>query len=287
MSSNTPKLFGYLPIKKPKGICINKLLTAIKGDLYYTLEKRQISHGLVLVSYPKYLETYACGLTTFVIGSCNLRKRNFTFSDYRYRVTVEFGVQRVFDSVEGEVISSENVDHLDEHRVRSTLASYIGLTLQSILRVKKKKTEYIERESMCKVEDYYNNIIIPFDKPESKMKTQKYPPYVAQREVWCSKIDLIEYNKPYGTFEIECEGRFYVQPFIRDLLRELNIKGSIVELIRLREAVMELDDLRVLDLHEVNCDLYLDRMSTWRHAYERYLERFDTRFDQPKDLRLM
>lgn len=146
----------------------------------------------------------------------------------------------------------------------------------------------MDRTKLSNKEDYYNQIVVPFERPvDQKFQTQKYPIVRPYREVFCSEIKLLEYNKPFARFEISCQGRYSVRQFVRDFLDRLKIKGSLVELTRTRECIADLNDIRVFSLHETNLEYYLPRLHVWRNAYDRALARDDDMFPNQKFLRLI
>lgn len=279
-------LFGFLPLNKPKGICINRLLTALIDDAYYTLDKKKASHGTVMISYSRHLDKFANGLVTFIIGGSNVQRRNFLFTDYKYRLVLELGVERAYGSVEGQIVSTESVDHVNVYMLEDAAKQFIGTTLQQQRNFKHPPIRLKDRNELLTTEDFYDQIQVPFEKPEeSKESQQKYPMVKSKREVFCSDIKFLEFNKPFVTLEIICQGRFSVRHFIEDFLELLKIKGSILELTRTQEAIACLDDLRIFSLHEASMDYYLPRLKVWRNAYERALSREDDNFTTQKFLR--
>lgn len=269
-----PSLSGFLPVYKPKNICCNKILACLKYDLHFVLKTHGIKHGIVSVSYAKGLNRFAEGLMTFIFGSSNYKRRNFAFADYIYQTKVEFGVERLNNIIGGDVLGTADTSLLNRELIESVCQEFIGPSKHS--RVMVSREDQVDPKS--DFEAIYNVIQVEDNFRPSK-QVQKYPLAESYTESSCEDIKLVEYSEPYATFNITCQKNFYALQFVSDLASRLGTKASIVELKRLKEGPMYLDDMRVSQLHELNLELYAHKLDSYRGHYISYLQDFDNRFE--------
>lgn len=268
---------GFLPVYKPKGVDCSKLLHALRSDLYTELNRHDIRHGEVKIDCARTLEPFASGLITLVCGRGHVRRRNFNHADYRYRFTVELGVERENHCIDGELLSTSNVDHIPLKLIKQSAKSFLGEHVQG-----RQSTTYTTHDLPYLADlsldiRIYNDIQL--DKTPKTSLKQKYPKASQAREVSCQSIKLINYKKPFATFDIRCNGGLLVRQLVSELAEKLGTKASIVKMTRTEEGPMTVRDLRILQLYELNFEYYWHRIAKLRRTYDDYISKYDDLFD--------
>lgn len=272
---------GFLPVNKPKGICSIKILYALKLDADFTIKKiLETGRKPVDVYCARQLDPFAGGLVTFVFNQSNSRRRNFIHADYRYRAKIEFGVDRVHNCIDGEVIERSNVRHLNEELINEALTLFQGDIEQNFNSSYKYslKLDVSGQESRSTVQMMYSLMEIPTVHKKTENREQKYPYVKPRRDAACFSLKLVEFDNPFATLELHCRGSLNMRQFTVELGEKLGTKASLVELIRTQEGPISLDDLRVTQFHELNLEQYLPRMPQYQSTYNSYISQFDEFF---------
>lgn len=288
--ANGRKLLNfYAPVYKPAGMCGLRLGESLKLDIYFVLEHHGIGCNRILMNTGRHLEPFASGLVTFVVGNPAKRK-NFSMADYAYEMTIEFGVQRELNCIDGPVISRANTRDLNENRIREVLSKFEGRIQQNRLTSYCFKREH-ERDPLQLVRnpdwegagmsaiDIINQIKLPHKNGErpnvaAKLK-QKYPYVAPKRELTIRSIELTSYSEPYAEFRIACDGSFMPRSFVVELANLLGTRASIVSMSRVREGPLHQDDLLVLQPHELHLDYYVNRLPIYKQIYGEFHEKMD------------
>lgn len=270
-------LHGFLPVNKPKGVCCNALLSYIEADANFVLSKQDFKPGYIVFSFSKYLEPFATGLVTFIVGRSSQRKRNFVLTDYRYKMKVEFGVDRIYNSIDGDILSHVSIDHISEDLIRSKAREFMEMEEQLRHRVYSRENQDVYNTS-SQIDDVYKKMIPPDSTKPHVLREQKYPLTRQPKKVKCKEINLIEYQKPYATFDLLCCGAFNPRRFVVDLSESLDTRASLVELTREMEGPMQLADSRVLELHETHLEYYIHRLASLEGYYKKHLRSLDDQF---------
>lgn len=274
IKSNLKNLRVCIPINKPKNICCLKLQELFRADLNYVLSQHNIGYYFATIRHGRYLEPFANGLMTISIGLPSSVKRNYAFSNYVYRATIELGVERQYHCVDGQVTGRSSIEHLDRQMVEKGLEEFLGTTEQqrsgAILLQANNSTE-----EPASIYDIYDRISFVNKYYDLNKPGQKYPYVLPKRDVVVDSIKLIECNFPFLTIEISCVGSFGVRQFTADLGSKLGTFASLVELTRIKEGPMLLDDLRVLQIHDLNLEHYIQRVSVMKDTYDRFLDEMD------------
>lgn len=285
--NNLPRVRGYLPTFKPKGVDITKVSEVLSHDIYFFIRANKInSSSGYQTTFARYLEPFADGLVTFIIGPNELRmSRYFALANFRYRTIVEFGVDRYNHTIDGDVISTSNVDHINSELINHEVeTSFVGQCKQNRLKqYSRSPPEVIDETSQ--LADYYNKVGLfgatrEYSQPE--LKTQKYPYMRPDRICQIDSIKLVSYNKPYGEFDISCQGCFTIRQFAVDLAAKLNTKASLVQLTRLKEGPVTVDDARLFKLHELNLEEYMFRHRSFRWTYDHFNQQMREVFENLK-----
>lgn len=274
LESSLKYLHGFLPINKPKGVDCNRILFTLRNDINFTLEKCGVNHGKFEINYARSLAPFASGIVTFVLGYGNYRKRNFVHADCKYRAVIEFGVKREHNCSDGQIVGRSGIDHLDHFTIESEAQAFVGISEQD-------RDRYIHN-SIIQPDDQMQNIynlieIEPrIEKPDKQ--PQKYPLAPQPRIVECQAVKLLGYEKPLATLEILCQGGFSCREFTNDLAKKLGTEASLVEKTRIQEGPMLLDDLRLLQLHDLHVEHYIRILPIFNKFYGYYMTQYDNRF---------
>lgn len=271
---------GFLPVNKPKGVCSIKTLYALRLDADFTLTHYGTGRKSVDVYCARQLDPFASGLVTYVFNQSNYRRRNFIHADYRYRATVEFGVDRVYNCIDGEVLERSSVKHLNVDLINEALSHFQGNMEQKFSSSYKYMTEIdaAVKGNQSAADMIYNRIEAPtmYVRPQ---REQKYPYTKPRKDVTCYSSKLLEFNNPFATLELHCRGSLNMRQLAVDLGEKLGTKASLVELTRTQEGPITLDDMRVIQFHELKLEQYLPKMSVCQRIYDQYITQFDDFFD--------
>lgn len=277
LSAQIKNLHGFLPVYKPKGLNCMKLLFALKSDLHAVLNRHDVKHGEVKLDCARYLEPFASGLITIVCGTDHRRRRNFVHADYRYRFTVELGVERDYHCIDGKILSTSNVDHIPFKLIKEVAKSFVGEHEQRRRQASYDIYDLPYLASLSPDIRIYHDIQFDY-KPKAK-SSQKYPLSSSTREVSCRSMKLVNYKKPFATFNIRCNGGLSVRELTFEFAKKLGTKASIVEMTRIEEGPMTVNDLRILQLYELNLEYYVQRLAKLRQLYDDYISKYDDRFE--------
>jgi len=266
LKASAPKSIGFLPVNKPKGICCRKLLHVMKLDACFVLRKNDLSPATVNISYLRHLETFANGLTTFIFGPRERLRKGFESVSTRYRAVIEFGVGRKGHCIDGQTTGRTTVEHLNGEIIEEAAKKFVGVTEQSSLNWP--EISYGQASTFERIFQ-----MIELDDPVEERKTprkQKYPLARNKSDVVCQSIKLEGYHKPYAIINISCDSSFKVRRFTADLADSLNTTGNLVELTRMQEGPICLDDLRVVSIYNTNYEYYSPRLAGYQHMYRDY-----------------
>lgn len=260
--------WGYLPFYKPAGICCNKIRESVKADIYHQFSRSEVGIGVLPIDYARSLEPFADGLVTLILGANTVDRRNFSFAEYHYKFTVEFGVQREFHSVDGQIVARRSVDHLSADEIRLALKDFVGIIEQP------RSSFYFVEENINhepkSLHDYYHLMDFRGNQEEKPVKVQKYPWAAPNRVVTVYEMRLRDFVSPLAEFEVKCQGCFSSRRFCVELSKKLDTFGSLVKLTRLQEGPITINDLRLFHIHDLNLEYYLDRFGAFRPDYARF-----------------
>lgn len=279
VKSSLESLSGYLPILKPKRLSSLAIIDSFRRDIEFVLKQRNLRYGMINAMTGRALEPFAEGLLTVIIGGRRAKARNFMFAEHRYIVTIEFGVDRHYGCIDGAIIGTAKIQHLNPEFIESKLDGFIGqidqLGLERYGNIGSQQAQ--GEQQMSDFEQLYKELSI-YEPPNKQVK-QKYPMLIKTRQSHCSYVRLLEYNGPYARFDICCDGRFCIRSFSRELATRLDTKGSVVAATRTQEGPMLIDDARVVNIHELHLENYLHMIEPLRGLYDGYLTRLEENFD--------
>lgn len=277
LRANIKNLHGFLPVYKPRGVNLQGLLHSLKADINSVLVNNDIHHGTIKLGIARALEPFASGLVTLVIGRGYLRRRNFLHADYKYRFVVELGVEREHHCIDGKILSTCNIDDIPFQLIKRAAKSFVGQHEQNRCNIITNPYNASYNAELSPDVRMLNDIEWP--QPEYKHE-QKYPIPPRYREVSCQSIQLVKYAKPYVILVVKCNGGLSIRQLVAKLAEKLGTKASVVEMVRLEEGPMSLDDIRPLQLYELNLEYYIQRIASMKRLYESHIEKYDDMFEQ-------
>lgn len=259
-----------VPFYKPPGICTLRLRESIRHDIHFALWEANVRHGEVEVSAMSYLEPFADGVLTLRFGPSLARHKKLVLAENIYRATVEFGIEHEFNIIDGQFLARVEIDNLTVDALRQSLHKVEFQTRNVSIPM----SQRIIDRSPNEVARLYN--IMPHKLRNSSIhQTQRYQLKSPLRQTICDRPELLEFNKPYAELMIRCQGPFSVRNYIRDLADRLKTKATLVRLTRIKEGPISLDDLRLLRLHEMGIEHYVNRIRPLNMEYINYEPRLD------------
>lgn len=282
---------GFLPVYKPIGVPCAKIRESVLNDLYFAGKRLGFgAKSCYQVNHPKYLEPFASGILTLVIGNDNLKLRNFVHSSYVHRTKYELGIKRKYDNFMGDIVDRASIDHIKIELIEEAVKQFEGAEMICPTEITQYSSQCLDllnlSESQRRVAEMYwsmtpqNPLVRPPKEP------QKYNFTRPARSYKCNRMQIVSYCKPFLTVDVHTNGGFVFINHANSLGRKLDTICSLVELTRLQEGPMTLDDLNIFQLHETSLEYYYHRMRSIRGLYTCHLNQYDEVFESPKQRRL-
>lgn len=279
LKTNLKLLNGFIPVYKPAGMCSHRLSEGLKLDMYFVFQHCDLNYGQIQVNHARDLEPFADGLMTFALGYGRYKTKNFVLADYVYKADIEFGVQRQFNTVEGQILSSSSTSHITIQKIENQLSAFTGYVDQS-------RCQSYQNNPMIDADiggphsepksyiDLYNQMVIHTRRTRTK-PPQKYPIQTPPRTYLVKSITLDNYHEPMASFTISSEGSFSARTFAADLANRLGTVANVVKLSRVQEGPIHVDDLRVLQPYELHLEHYIHRLSSLKQLYKHFNDAID------------
>jgi hypothetical protein len=64
------------------------------------------------------------------MGQDKAHRKNFVLANYVYKAKIEFGVERQFNTIDGQVLSRKRADHITTDLIQKALPEFVGLIAQ-------------------------------------------------------------------------------------------------------------------------------------------------------------
>ena len=220
---------GFLLVNKGPGITSSRVVQIVKKK--FQLKK---------VGHLGTLDPMATGLLIIAINRATKFASLLLQSEKSYRAEVTLGIQTDTDDVEGEAISSKNVD-ITELEIKETLLTFLGASYQlppdySALKHKGKPMYKYARDGI---------------------KVEK-----AERQIFIKNIQNILIEIPKVSFDISCSKGTYIRSIARDLGAKLGCGAHLSGLIRTSQEKFMLSDACSLD------DINLEDIISLEKAFE-------------------
>lgn len=206
--SNTD-LEGLLLLDKPPAWTSHDVVAKLRG----VLGTRKVGHAGTL-------DPMATGLLIILVGKAT-KSSNFLMSlDKTYRGTFQLGVETDSQDADGEVIAEHPVPPIETEQLRAAMQGMLGDQYQTPPMFSAKKIKGV-----------------PLYKLARKGEEVEREP----RFVRISRFDLLEFESPNVTFEMEVSKGTYVRTVAHDLGKKLGCGAHLTALQRTRTDRFELD----------------------------------------------
>ena len=220
---------GFLLINKDSGITSSRVVQTLKKK--FNLKK---------VGHLGTLDPMATGLLIIAINRATKFASLLLQSEKSYRAEVTLGIQTDTDDVEGEVISSKDINS-SKLEVEEALLTFLGESNQfppdySALKHKGKPMYKYARDGI---------------------KVQK-----EGRKIFVKKIDNLSIELPTVSFYIQCSKGTYIRSIARDLGAKLGCGAHLSNLIRTSQQQFMLSEAYSLD------DIDLEKLISLERAFD-------------------
>jgi tRNA pseudouridine55 synthase len=186
--------------------------------------------GTRKVGHAGTLDPMATGVLVIGLNRATRLLGHLTLTEKAYDATIRLGVTTTTDDAEGEPLSSAPTGDLDEGRIRSALAAFVGDIEQVPTAV-----------SAIKVDGRR-----AYDRVRAGEDVQ-----LAARPVTVHALDVHQVRRAGELIEVDtsvrCSSGTYIRAIARDLGVELGVGGHLGALRRTAVGPFTLDDTRTLD----------------------------------------
>lgn len=154
------------------------------------------------------------------------------FAPMIYNVDVKLGLATDTSFIDGKVKYSKSFDHIDQALLLSTCNLLIGDRLQK----KQNKITFKEEHELI------------IDEPDFK-------PVIFQdenifRKVQCHSIEVVNFNLPNFSLEINCTGLFSIRSLIEEIGEKMNSACTITKMLSLQQGPFTIQHcIRKTDLY--------------------------------------
>ncbi|NEO84306.1 MAG: tRNA pseudouridine(55) synthase TruB [Spirulina sp. SIO3F2] len=222
-------MFGFLNLNKPAGWtshdCVAKLRRLCR--------QKRVGHGGTL-------DPAATGVLPIALGTATrLLQYLPTFKQYQARI--RFGVQTTTDDLEGEVVTTQNAEHLTLATVENVIPQFIG----NIEQVPPAHSA-IQRDGKRLYELARAGVAVD----------------IPTRQVEVMGIRILSWQagaQPELTVEIDCGSGTYIRAIARDLGTKLGVGGTLANLIRTQSCGLSL--ATSLTLAEIQVQMEHNRLT--------------------------
>lgn len=203
-------MFGFINLNKPAGFTSHDCVAKLRK----LLDTRKIGHGGTL-------DPAATGVLPIAVGKAT-RLLQFLPEPKAYRACIQLGITTTTDDLAGEVLRQVNEIDIPTEQIVKSLNSFVGQIEQvppmysAIKKDGKKLYELARRGEQITLEP---------------------------RTITVSKIELLNIDRTDGCkleVEINCSPGTYIRAIARDLGEQLEVGGTLANLIRTESCGMHL-----------------------------------------------
>lgn len=208
-------IHGILLLDKPPGRSSNQALQDVKR----LFRARKAGHT-------GSLDPFATGMLPVCFGEATKTAGFMLDADKAYRATARFGHATSTGDTEGEVVLEEPVPALSEENIRTAMAGFLGVIEQvppmySALKHEGQPLYKLAREGR---------------------RVERKP-----REVTIQAFELVRWDSPDLTFDVECSKGTYVRTLAEDLAKALGTCAHLIELRRLSVTPFGAGDMHTME----------------------------------------
>ena len=210
-------MLGFLNLNKPAGLTSHDCVARVRR----LLRLKRVGHAGTL-------DPAATGVLPIAIGKAT-RLIQFLPPQKAYHATIQFGMTTTTDDLEGEVLSSQPISDLSLEEVKSILPKFIGKIQQipprySAIQVQGKRLYDLARQG--------EEIEIPV------------------RTVEVFDIEILAWHPgefPRLEVAIDCGSGTYIRSIARDWGEQLQVGGTLAQLVRTESSGFHLNNSLTLE----------------------------------------
>jgi len=220
------RIDAVIAVFKKEGITSNELLTLVKLKLKRLgLKKLKVGHGGTL-------DKFAEGVMVVGIGDGTKRMKDYLKGNKEYTAVGVLGIGTDTYDRDGNIVCEKVFTHVDDDALKESLKKFTGKIEQvppvySALKINGKRASDLVREGK---------------NPEMK-----------SRMVKIYKLDLITFDSPNFTIDVECSGGTYIRSLIHDIGQDLKTCAYMSKLTRTKQGKFTLDD--AVEIDRITLDL--------------------------------
>jgi len=210
---------GLVVVDKPAGVTSHDVVARVRR----LAGTRKVGHAGTL-------DPMATGVLVLGVNRATRLLGHLTLTEKAYDATIRLGASTTTDDAEGEIVSTAPTDDLDDARIRSALAAFVGDLEQVPTAVSAIKVE--GRRAYRRVRDGEQ-----VDLPARPVTIHELDVHDVRRAGEGIDVDL----------SVRCSSGTYIRAVARDLGAELGVGGHLGALRRTAVGRFALDDARTLE----------------------------------------
>ena len=196
-------------VNKPKGITSRDVVNKVSK----LLNTKKVGHNGTL-------DPIATGVLVLCTGRYTKLNNLLTSKDKEYIAEVKLGIETDTLDITGNIIK-EKEEKLDINKLKETLKKYEKTYMQEVpkysaVKINGKKLYEYAREG--------KEVTLP------------------KKEVTIKNIELISFKKDSFTFKTTVSKGTYIRSLIRDILKDMNIIGTMENLTRTKQGIFKIED---------------------------------------------
>jgi tRNA pseudouridine55 synthase len=223
---------AFLVVDKPPGLTSHDIVAAVRACT-----------GVAKVGHTGTLDPFATGVLPLALGGATRLIQYLDESIKVYDATIRLGAATDTGDPTGKVVREAPVPDLDEGRVRSVLASFVGKRMQ-------RPPAY----SAVKLEG----------RPLYSYARKGETPEVAPRPITLHAVDLVALSPPFLRVSITCSRGTYARVLADEIAVALGTAGHLDALVRPRSGPFLLDD--ALSMDQLGRLVTADPSRTWNET---------------------
>ena len=201
-------------VNKPKGITSRDVVNKISK----ILNTKKVGHNGTL-------DPLATGVLVITTNRYTKLNNILSSREKEYIAEVKIGIETDTLDITGNIIDKKE-EHLDINKLKATLKKYKKTYMQEVpkysaVKVNGKKLYEYVREGI--------EVTLP------------------KKEVTIKKIELISYKKDSFIFKTTVSKGTYIRSLIRDILRDMNILGTMENLTRTKQGIFNIENSNTLE----------------------------------------
>jgi tRNA pseudouridine55 synthase len=206
---------GIININKPSGMTSFAVVARVR---YLSHEKR--------VGHSGTLDPLATGVLPVYLGQATRIIEYVTDTSKTYRAEIEFGKTTTTFDAEGDIVNRTDAASLNLETLIATIGKFIG--------------EISQVPPVFSAIKQNGTPLYRLARAGAEVKPQA-------RKVKIEKIDILAWDSPIATIEVECAKGTYIRSLAHDLGQETGFGAYLKSLVRTRCGVFNLADAVTLD----------------------------------------